>query len=151
TVEQAQEQIKDSDTLLLEFALGEDRSYAWIVGPKKFRSYELPGSGQIYALVARMHETLAKPQKRTDETLDDFQGRARRLEKAFEEASSQLSRVLFGSLDLEVTKRILIVPDGPLQEVPFAALPVPTQNANEAILISRFEVDMLPSASVLDS
>src|SRR5581483_3894134 len=52
--------------------------------------------------------------------------------------------------DLSATKRLLIVSDGALQYIPFAALPSP-ENPNEFTpLVINHEIVNLPSASVLD-
>src|SRR5262249_34006025 len=64
-------------------------------------------------------------------------------------SARQLSRLLLGPLTQVKAKRILIVPDGSLQYLPFAALPFPGGNGREKPLISAQEILTLPSASVL--
>jgi CHAT domain-containing protein len=59
--------------------------------------------------------------------------------------------LLLGQVKLEGVKRLLIVPDGLLQYIPFSALPVPGAGQNSAVLISQYEVVMLPSASALST
>src|SRR5919202_6253177 len=49
TLEEIQQQVLDSDTLLLEYALGEERSYLWAVTPTSISSYELPKRAEIEA------------------------------------------------------------------------------------------------------
>jgi hypothetical protein len=45
-------------TLLLEFALGERRSYVWVVTPEGVSAFELPKQDEIDAAARRMYERL---------------------------------------------------------------------------------------------
>jgi CHAT domain-containing protein len=83
------------------------------------------------------------------ERASDYQARAHKVERAYEVNARQLSRLLLGPVNLADAKRILIVPDGSLQYVPFAALPLLSPGLARGPLIDRYEVDILPSASVL--
>jgi CHAT domain-containing protein len=56
--------------------------------------------------------------------------------------------LLLEPIPLSGVKRLLIVPDESLQYIPFAALPFPGSGAGE-LLVKHFEIDVLPSASVL--
>ena len=62
---------------------------------------------------------------------------------------SNLSRLLLEPLPLSGLKRLLIVPDESLQYIPFAALLFPGSGAGKELLVKHFEIDVLPSASVL--
>jgi hypothetical protein len=46
SVTEIQATLLDSDTLLLEYALGDERSYVWALTTTSMSSYELPGRGQ---------------------------------------------------------------------------------------------------------
>ncbi len=46
TLSQIQQQL-DKDTLLLQYSIGEERSYLWAVTPNSLNTYELPGRGKI--------------------------------------------------------------------------------------------------------
>jgi tetratricopeptide (TPR) repeat protein len=59
---QIQQQL-DKDTLLLEYSLGEERSYLWAVTPNSIDSYELPKREEIEKAVTEFRETLIKCQK----------------------------------------------------------------------------------------
>ena len=50
----------DEDTLLLEYALGEARSYLWIVSQREIRAFTLAPRATIEALARRVHENLAR-------------------------------------------------------------------------------------------
>ncbi len=69
TVSQIQQQL-DADTLLLEFALGEKRSYAWVVSPDSINGFELAPRDQIEAVARRVIEALtARNREVKDESL----------------------------------------------------------------------------------
>lgn len=144
-----QAELESEDTVLLEYALGEEKSYVWAVDNGQITGHELPQSQRIRKLVDSFRQTLVPPQLKAGESASDYQARARRQEQQHKAYARQLSRVLFGPVALTGAKRVLIVPDGPLQYVPFAALPIPQSGPGEQLLVSRYEVDVLPSASVL--
>jgi CHAT domain-containing protein len=131
TARQIQENLLDRDTLLLEYALGEERSYLWVVSKDALRSYRLPARAKIEAQAIQVSQLIA----------------ARAPARALDAASSELSRMVFGEAGPALgDKRLLIVPDGALQSVPFAMLPEPA--AHEPLVV-RHEVVMAPSASAL--
>lgn len=149
TLEQAQKEIADDDTILLEYALGERRSYVWGVDRGRILSYELPGSAEIRKLVLRLRDALLPAQLGSEESASEYQARVRTKNRTFAMTSRELSRVLLGPIDLTGARRVLIVPDGSVQYVPFAALPHPGVLKASEPLITRFEIDILPSASAL--
>ena len=142
-----QAELESEDTVLLEYALGEEKSYVWAVDKGKITGHELPQSPRIRKLVDSFRQTLVPPQLKARESASDYQARARRQEQQHQAYAHQLSKLLLGPIPLAKAKRILIVPDGSLQYVPFAALPVP--EVSDQLLVSRYELDVLPSASVL--
>lgn len=64
-------------------------------------------------------------------------------------SARQLSRALLGRVALHADKRVLVVPDGFLQSIPFSALPLTQPGAKDAVLLTQHEVVTLPSASAL--
>jgi CHAT domain-containing protein len=59
---------------------------------------------------------------------------------------------VLGPVHLPARRRLLIVPDGPLQYLPFAALSVAQNGRRDAVpLVGLYELAMLPSASALVS
>lgn len=151
TLAEVQAEIENSETTLLEYALGEDRSYVWAVSRKRITSHELAGAGQIREVVRALRKTMLPPQVGSDQTVREYQTRARKSQGLFEVNAKQLSRFLLGSVDLAEARRVLIVPDGSLQDVPFAALPLRGSGRATQLLIDKYEIDILPSASVLST
>ena len=148
TLEQTQAQL-ESGTILLEYALGEDRSFLWVVGQHDMVAHELPKAALIRKLVEVLRTALVPPRLERQESVSEYQERAHKMDREFGKASRELSRLVLGPAHLDPAKRVLIVPDGTLQYTPFAALPDPKTNGTP--LIGRYEVDILPSISVLET
>lgn len=148
TAAEIQQQL-DADTLLLEFALGERRSYAWTVTNSGVHGYELPPRQQIEDAAARLLRALnAQKRLEGEETLAQQQARLANAEKEYGEAVATLRRMLLDPLYQQLDRRrLVIVADGALQLIPFAVLPDPKDPV--ANLISNYEIVSLPSASVL--
>jgi CHAT domain-containing protein len=151
TMRQVQAEIEDDGTILLEYALGDETSYLWVIDQHQIRSHELPPSEKIKELVEVFRRALQPPQLKDRETAVEYQARARKADHDFRLSSQQLSRLLLGPVTLARAKRILIVPDGSLQYIPFAALPLPSTGRSKEPLVNSQEVVLLPSASVLAS
>lgn len=149
TLPDVQAEIGSGDTVLLEYALGDEKSYVWLVDRHEISSHELPQSARIKESVDAFRKGLVPPQLRSGESAVDYQSRVRKLERVYRFHAQQLSRLLLGPIRLSGPKRILIVPDESLQYVPFAALPLPASTAGRDLVVNEFEVDVLPSASVL--
>ncbi|MBC7910475.1 MAG: tetratricopeptide repeat protein, partial [Pyrinomonadaceae bacterium] len=157
TLKEIQEQTLDADTMLLEYKLGEERSFLWAVTRNAFRSYDLPKRTEIEAAARNVYELLtAQNQYPAGETTQQRQERLRQAGEKYQTAAANLSRMLLGPLaSLRGTKRLLIVSDGALQYIPFSALPDPATgesasgSANGQPLIVNYEIVSLPSVSVI--
>jgi len=138
-----QQQALDEDTLLLEYALGEKRSYLWLVSQISIDSYELPPRAEIETATRRVYELLTQRPKRGTPPDPQFIAQAR-----------ALSGMLLGPAAAQLgAKRLVIVAPGALSYLPFAALPSPEDKKRPAgdyePLIAKHEVVSIPSASVL--
>jgi len=148
-----QEQVLDSDTLLLEYALGDESSYLWVVTSGSVKSFELPPRTEIEAATRRVYELLTARNKLIKfEKPDQERTRIAKADADYASASLTLSQTLLGPVASQLEKkRLLIVGDGALNYLPFAALPVPlaTPNLGPRPLITEHEIVGLPSASAL--
>ena len=135
TLPEIQRQVLDQDTVLLQYALGDEQSYLWVVGSGagQFQSYTLPGQAEITTAANRFLSSVSIPGsfafsdvKRTGEALRDV--------------------VLPELPTWAVGKRLLVMGDGRLYEVPFAALPVLGQE-DYAPLLTEHEILSQSSAS----
>jgi CHAT domain-containing protein/lipopolysaccharide biosynthesis regulator YciM len=176
TLREIQQQALDPDSLLLEYFLGERRSYLWAVTSTTHTFHLLPRRAEIEAAALRFYESLtARNKKVAFETKDERRERISRADAEQIESGQALSRMILAPVaDQLKNRRLLIVADSALQYIPFAALPAPetrrggdtatrqqTQGqtisasprpplaASYAPLISDHEIVSLPSASAL--
>ena len=148
TLEETQKQVLDPETLLLEYSLGEDKSFLWAVTPDSVKSYELPNRAVIEPLARRVYELLTeRNQSVSKETLERRRQRLQSADAEYLKAAASLSQMLLGPAAAELkNKRLLIVSDGVLQFVPFAALPDPV---NAQPLMVDHEIVTAPSTAVV--
>ncbi|HEY6250264.1 MAG TPA: tetratricopeptide repeat protein [Candidatus Angelobacter sp.] len=143
------EQLLDDDTLLLEYSLGEERSYVWVLTSNSLSGYELPKRATIEALARRVYQLLsAEPGSARGRAAPQEGAQPNQSEKAFWTKASALSRMILGPIASQLqAKRLLIVGDGALQYIPFAVLPDP--NSSIQPLMVTHEMVYSPSASVI--
>lgn len=130
----------DEDTALLDFSIGSQQGFAWVITPHEITSYKIPGRAAINSMVKRLLELVIKT------------GQGSRADAEFRQVSRECSRQLVGPAQKALErKRLLIVPDGALHYLPFAALPDPRDADNDAprYLIAQHEIVSIPSLSVL--
>lgn len=145
---QIQKQVLDENTLLLEYALGEQKSFVWVVAHDSVKSFELPGRATIEQAAKRFYQLLTeRGVAAPSETLAQRQHRLAHVDTDYPQAATSLSRMLLAPVAAELgQKRLLIIAEGVLQYVPFAALPA--GDATRPLIVDH-EIVNLPSASVL--
>ncbi len=152
TTEQIQ-QLLDPGTLLLEYSLGEKRSYLWAVTDKTLSSHVLPPAREIDKAARRVYELLtARNQRLPDESTGQRRERIAAADRDYRTASTQLSRMLLGPVAEHLgARRLAIAGEGPLQLVPFGALPHPKSSGSSDFqpLVAGHEIVVLSSASQL--
>jgi CHAT domain-containing protein/tetratricopeptide (TPR) repeat protein len=155
-VEDIQAELRDADTLLLEYALGEERSYLWAVTANSVAGYQLPGRAEIEGAARDLYKLLTMRQALVDNAAPDYQERVAEADNRFWQEAADLSQKLLGPVAAQLGKnRLLIVADGELQYLPFGALPRPRSPASEEPttdynpLMLSHEFVNLPSASTL--
>jgi CHAT domain-containing protein/tetratricopeptide (TPR) repeat protein len=135
TLQQIQQQVLDDNTILLEYSLGEERSYLWAVTPTSITSYSLPKRADIEAAAQEFYQQLKSELGNIEEGM-------------------KLSQMILAPVMNQLgNKRLLIVGDGALQSIPFAALPIPEASgvgARHVVpLLVNHEIVSLPSASTI--
>ena len=149
------QQLLDPETILLEYALGNDRSFVWAVTRETVASFELPSRTEIESEAISVYKLLvARNVRPKGETYGERYVRISQAETEYKVASARLSRMLLGPLAKSLgSKRLVVVADGALHYLPFAALPLPGTSKSEdngwEPLVAKHEVINLPSASVM--
>ena len=153
TLKEVQQQILDDDSLLLEYTLGDERSYVWAVTRTGVSSHELPPRAQIEASVQRLYKLFTSYQPLPGEPLAQRRQLETEAEAAIPSETASLSKLVLGPIVEKLgNKRLLVVADGALQYIPFQALTIPetpgSENWNQ-LLLSHHEVVNELSASTL--
>ncbi|HEV7507661.1 MAG TPA: CHAT domain-containing protein [Thermoanaerobaculia bacterium] len=148
TAAEIQAQVLDGKALLLEYALGEKKSFLWLVGPDKVETFMLPGRERIESVARRYYEQVtARNGQRPGETVPAWKARIGKSDQQVKQVGAELSNLILAPVEKRLGDRpLLIVAEGALQYVPFSALPLSTSGAP---LISRHEIVILPSATAL--
>ncbi|MEH1841278.1 MAG: CHAT domain-containing protein [Nostoc sp.] len=142
---QIQQQL-DKDTLLLEYSLGKEHSYLWAVTPNSIDTYILPGREQIEKVANNFYKNYL--------TNPGIQGAST---KETATVANSLSQLILAPVAQKLgQKRLVIVADGVLQQIPFAALTQPSTNSSKANnkttyqpLIVNHEIVNLPSVTAV--
>jgi CHAT domain-containing protein len=131
SLEEIRAQVLDPSSVLVEYFLGEERSFVWVVSSTGLTSARLPPRADVERAAAKLYRDWSAPG-----ALDDGHSAAGALSRM---VLAPVARALRG-------KRLLIAPDGALAEVPFGALPEP---GSTRALLEAHELVTLPSASAL--
>lgn len=161
TLKEIQTEVLDEDTLLLEYSLGDDRSYLWMVTSTSITSHELPKRSEIETAVRGFYDLLnARNTDVKGESKEQREVRISRSDAAIPKAAGALSgMVLVPEVRRLDKKRLVIIADGALHFVPFGALPIERDSSSPnnqkgnvrepRALIADHEIVNLPSASTL--
>jgi CHAT domain-containing protein/Tfp pilus assembly protein PilF len=135
---EVQNQLLNDDTLLLEYMLGDERSYVWAVSQNEFASFELPGRAQLEIAALSFHKLLTANQPLPGETFAQRQDRVREAQTRLPQEAASFSRLVLGPVLSKLgRKRLLVVADGALQYIPFQALVVPATIGGAGAALSQ--------------
>jgi len=123
------EEVLDHNTLLLEYRLGDERSFLHARTVTSSIRYRLPCRGEIEELARQAYQHVtARSDHRPGEPRLQWHSRVIKSDEKYREAASRLSDILLGPVaDQLGKKRLLILTEGFLQHLSFAALPIPGQ------------------------
>lgn len=120
------------ETVLLEYKLGNKRSFLWLVTKDSIEISILPSRKKIEEIAKSFYNSVVANNKNEREKTSEI--------------SKTLSKILLEPVAAKLAKkRLAIVADGVLQYLPFSAL----QYSDEKYLANQNEIIVLPSASVL--
>jgi CHAT domain-containing protein len=151
------QKLLDDRTVLLEYTLGDERSYLWAVTRTSLTSHELPKRTEVERAARFVYDDLRARQRRPGEADADHHARVREADARYWQHAAALSEMVLGPVVRQLgDKRLLIAAEGALQYIPFAALPVPegaglSGNSGDlpVPLMVEHEIVNLPSASAL--
>ncbi|MDJ1182914.1 tetratricopeptide repeat protein [Roseofilum casamattae] len=138
TLEKIQQQLLDRDTLVLQYAFGEERSFLWAITKDSLTSYILPSRQEIEEKARQFRRAIRHPLSR------------RQPQKIATSGAALNSLILQPLKEHKDKKRLAIVADGALHYIPFSALPNPNARENSlSSLVEAYELVHLPSLSTL--
>jgi len=127
-----------ADTVLVSYWLGSESAYAWVVSPAEIRWAQLPSPAAIAEKVAAFHRSLTR--------LIDMP-----LERRLQDARA-LYELIIRPIEpwLSGARQWVLIPDGALDYVPFAALRA-TDAKSESFVAMQHDVASTPAAWMLDT
>ena len=135
-------ELLDKETALIEFVLGEERSYAWVLQAGKLHTISLPPRQELEALITAFHTTSTAKVNSTT---------AAAAISKLKTQSQPLYETLFQPLETHLTgvRKLIVVPDGALAYLPFETLVSKSGRGASTFLLERFAISYAPSASAL--
>jgi CHAT domain-containing protein len=136
TVENIQTNLLKENTILLEYFLGEEHSYLWMISSDSVEMLQLPKREIIEAKVQVYLEHISKPPS----------------PRPFSKIGHELYSLLIPSKLIKKNEKthLLIIPDGILNYLPYEALMTKLSlddHPQSNYLISEYEISYVPSAS----
>ncbi len=95
SLQQVQNELRDG-TMLLEYALGDERSYLWAVTSDSLQSYELPGRKTIEDAAGELYRLTTARQ--VSEQTENYQAQIEKADDAHLESATRLSQTLLGTV-----------------------------------------------------
>ena len=140
----------DEETTLLVFFLDTPKSVLWKIDRTHIETIALPDKREIEARTIRLIE-LAKARNRRVrfESLPERERRLATADDALHEISYALSKALFPHREILTGRRLVVVADGLLANLPFALLPNPGSHATRSLLLDDHELVWAPSLPIL--
>jgi CHAT domain-containing protein len=134
TTSEIQQQLLDENTVLLEYALGEKRSWLWAVTRDSVSGHELPPRAEIDTAARSVYKLLTARQPKKDSTEAARLKSIAEADARLQAETAALSRMLLGPISAQLQRewkgrRLAVVASGALEYTPFAALPLP-ENGN---------------------
>ena len=136
------QRLLDDQTVVLSYLISERCSYVFVVTSRSLDVYRLPDRDAITKAGKRLYQLWT-----TRPEFTSAQAQQSLVEETNRDAAEFAGMVLEKPLQtILLKKRIVVVADGILQYIPFAALPLPSRGGP---LLTTHEVVNLPSLSVL--
>jgi CHAT domain-containing protein len=149
----------DDETAYVEYNLGEQNSFIWVLRKDGLTSVEIPyGASAIGSAVDQLVAAVTERScRKRNEPDSQREKRIQRGDASWPRLAAHLSEMLLKPISAQLrTQRLIIIADRKLQLLPFALLPMPTNadgtNESESavrLLIQDHEVAYTPSIAVL--
>lgn len=159
TLKEVQDKVLDDNTVLLEYSLGRERSYLWVISKNAMRSFEIGPSNNINELSQDIHKGIsqffseARFERDQNKILEILEQNNKQIHNKILALSKNI--LAPASSLLLPGKKLLIVPDGKLNYIPFSTIIKQEEsnitNKGERLLLEDHEITNIVSASTLFS
>ena len=148
TVTQIQQQLLTEHSVVLSYWIGSSRGYRWLITPTGVSTEELPSRCQVENVVLPLERMLQsrRPAPTSGETISGYESREQAFERMMQARLARAGTMLLPHVP-KGTKSILIVSDGRIRSVPFAALRISSGKGTDYAL-RKYGFLFEPSASV---
>ena len=150
SLSQLLDESRKSNSVFLEYALGERRGYLWRIEHGELTTAILPDSKHVITAVQQWRDLMAARQRRPGESFPAYRQRVEDSDRQLPKQSAEVSCMLLPHMHLAEDSRVVIVASGILQSLPFGALPVDgCEQKDERPLMAAYEIVNAPSISVV--
>jgi tetratricopeptide (TPR) repeat protein len=140
------------DSTLVEYALGADHSYVWVIDHGKIESYILPARKMIESTVKKWRTLATARIAQPGASFDETRKRVETADLELPRVGARLSCMLLAPFLKPHMDHLAIVPDGELALLPFAALPEngcdggaePLAAGRQTVLVASLSILLLP-------
>lgn len=148
TVTQIQQQLLAKHSALLSYWIGSNRSYRWLITPDSVHLEELPPRDQLQQVVLPLERMLQsrRPVPVAGEDVAEYESQERIFEGRLEAGLSHAGAMLLSHIP-KGTDTLLVVGDGSLSSLPFAALRI-SRGTTTDYALRKYGFLLEPSASV---
>lgn len=137
------------DYALVEYSLGDNQSYVWVIDHGKIYSYVLPARRIIESTVKEWRTLATARVGRPGETFDETRKRVEAADVELPRVAARLSCMLLAPFLDPRMNHLAIVPDGEIDLLPFAALPENGCDGGNEPLAAGRQTILVPSLSIL--
>jgi CHAT domain-containing protein/tetratricopeptide (TPR) repeat protein len=128
----------DADSVLLQYVLGEQRSFVWIVTADSLDAVELAPRAEIEAIARTVLKSLRRPGVNAQDRRQRSNDLRQLADRVLTPAARQFQK-----------KRIIVAADGGLQYIPFSVLPISLSEGVVVPLGQEYEIVAVPSLSAI--
>lgn len=148
SADEIKQALLDNNVSVLEYWLGKERSYLWVVTSDAIRAFTLPPGASIEQSVAALREQILAPTQIPSSVTIEHRVAAEAMfsEKTRASVNSLADAILPADARQLLRRTVAVVPDGALQLLPLALLDLPVRAPNPPRAVSYVS---LPSISTL--
>jgi tetratricopeptide (TPR) repeat protein len=148
TMTEIQQQLLAEHSVVLSYWIGSSRSYRWLITPGRVSVEELPPLAQVKQVVLPLERMLQsrRPVPASGEAISGYESREQAFERRLQTGLTRAGSMFLAHVP-KGTSSILVVSDGCIRPVPFAALRISNGKTTDYAL-RKYKFLFEPSASV---